>query len=146
MSQTANGQPTTVVQATGRVAESVIGGFSGSPALLLIVLLNVAMIVAATYFLLEANKHDYQRAIEVTQLLRSCMDTAKTYVTEQHQRLEQYGEVDQKMRERVLREHEEAEQRARAEVDRLVEVAKERLRELEPSGGDSMVRRHGAQP
>ena len=49
--------PQTIVQAGGRVAESLVSGFAGAPTLLLIVLLNMALFAAGSWFMLTLEKY-----------------------------------------------------------------------------------------
>ena len=70
---TPSNQPHTLVQATGRVAESLVGSFTGSPALLLIVVLNVAMILTGGYYMLQQDEHRNKIVIEVIGLVRACI-------------------------------------------------------------------------
>lgn len=67
-------QPQTVVQAGGRVAESIIGGLTNTPTLLFIILLNVVMIVAAAYYLAQQEKNRINTANQITDLLRLCIE------------------------------------------------------------------------
>ena len=66
-------QPQTVVQAGGRVAESIIGGFTNAPVLLLIVVLNIAFVLAAAYYLAQVEAHRINTANQITELLRLCI-------------------------------------------------------------------------
>lgn len=67
-------QPQTVVQAGGRVAESIIGGLASTPTLLFIILLNVAMIAAAAYYLAEQERNRINTANQITELLKLCIE------------------------------------------------------------------------
>lgn len=64
----------TLVQAGGRVAENIVSGFANTPTLLLIVILNVAMIVAAAYYLAAQETNRINTANQITELLRLCID------------------------------------------------------------------------
>lgn len=65
--------PQTIVQTSGRVAESIIGGLASTPTLLFIILLNVTMIVAAAYYLAEQERNRINTANQITDLLRLCI-------------------------------------------------------------------------
>jgi hypothetical protein len=65
-------EPISLIQVGGRVAEGVVSGFGGSPALLLIVILNVVMILSAGYFLAEQDK---LQAKVVVSLIEACFKT-----------------------------------------------------------------------
>lgn len=66
-------QSTTIVQAGGKVAESIIGGLASTPTLLLIILLNMAMILAAAYYLAKQEENRINTANQITELLRLCI-------------------------------------------------------------------------
>lgn len=61
-----------IADAESRVATGVISGFVGNPALLLIVILNVSMIVAAGYFLLRQEEIRHIERLELIGIVRSC--------------------------------------------------------------------------
>ena len=65
--------PQTIVQAGGRVAELLVGGFAGAPTLLLIVILNIVMVLTAGYFAIQQEKlrHLVQRDMVI--LLQACI-------------------------------------------------------------------------
>lgn len=65
-------QPSTIVQAGGRVADNIVTGLSGTPALLLIVILNIAMILAAAYYLSKQEEYRAATISQVTRLLTIC--------------------------------------------------------------------------
>ena len=71
-------QPQTVVQAGGRVAESIIGGFTNAPVLLLIVVLNIAFVLAAAYYMAKQEENRINTANRITDLLRLCIRGADT--------------------------------------------------------------------
>lgn len=55
------------------VAKAVISGFGGSPALLLIVVLNLCAMVAAVYYLVNLDRTRQNFVSEMTQLLQACI-------------------------------------------------------------------------
>jgi hypothetical protein len=65
--------PQNIVQASGRVAESIVGGLVHTPTLLLIVLLNLSMIFAAAYYLDRQEAHRINTANRITDLLSLCI-------------------------------------------------------------------------
>lgn len=65
--------PAGVVQATGRVAEKIVNGFSSSPAMLLIVILNVALLGMAGYALVSIAKLSAEGRTQITSLLQACI-------------------------------------------------------------------------
>jgi len=66
-------QPQTIVQAGGRIAEGLIGGFQGAPTLLLILILNIVMIVVSGYYLLKQDEQRNLLGMELVGLIRSCI-------------------------------------------------------------------------
>jgi hypothetical protein len=66
-------QPQTVAGNVGRVADSLVGGFAGSPSLLLIVVLNVAMILTGGYYMIKQDAQRNAVVIEVIGLVRACV-------------------------------------------------------------------------
>jgi hypothetical protein len=81
-------QPQTIIQAGGRVAENLVSGFQGSPQLLLIVTLNVAMILTGGYYMLQQDKQRNEVVKEVITIVRACI--LETSPLERY-RLEQEG-------------------------------------------------------
>ena len=77
MSPESQQQPQTLVQAGGRVAEGIVTGLTGTPVLLLIVLLNIAMIVAAAHFLGKLEDTRAKNALQLTDLFRLCITNAR---------------------------------------------------------------------
>ena len=67
------GQPQTLVQAGGRVAESLVSGFNGAPSLLLIVVLNVAMILTGGFYMLRQVEQRNEVVKQVIDLVRACV-------------------------------------------------------------------------
>jgi hypothetical protein len=68
-----------MLETGGQVAQAVIGGFAGSPAMLLIVVLNVAMILAAAYFLARLEETRAASIQRIGDLLDKCIgDTVPT--------------------------------------------------------------------
>ena len=55
------------------VASAVVGGFTGAPVLLLIVILNVVAMGVAGYFLVQQDAHRQQNTKELLTLLSSCI-------------------------------------------------------------------------
>jgi len=66
-------QPQTIIQAGGRVAENLVSGFQGSPQLLLIVTLNVAMILTGGYYMLRQDEQRNAVVKDVIDLVRACV-------------------------------------------------------------------------
>lgn len=64
---------TTIIGASGRVAENIVSGLANAPTLLLIILLNLAMILAAAYFLAQMEKTRAATAAQIADLLRLCI-------------------------------------------------------------------------
>jgi len=65
--------PQTVVQATGRVAERVINGFTNSPGLLLIVILNIALLGMAGYALIAIARMSSEGRSQIMSVLQACI-------------------------------------------------------------------------
>lgn len=55
-------------------AKAVAQGFEGAPALLLILVLNVAGMLSAGYYLLQSDRLSNERAHEISELLRLCIN------------------------------------------------------------------------
>lgn len=72
-----NEQPQNVVQATGRVAEGIVGGLSAQPGLLLIVVLNVAMFVMIGLLVYRSSEMRMAANAEIAELLRLCIMETK---------------------------------------------------------------------
>lgn len=66
--------PQSVVQASGQVAESIIGGFKGQPALLAIIVLNVLMMGGIFWFLHGVNDAVRQNRDQLMQMISRCLD------------------------------------------------------------------------
>jgi len=62
-----------LTQATGRAADVLVGGFAGSPALLLIVVLNVAMILTGGYYMLQQDRLRNEVNSQVIGLMEKCI-------------------------------------------------------------------------
>ena len=69
----AGSPPQTMVQAGGRVAESLVTGFTGAPTLLLIVLLNMALFAAGSWFMLTLEKYRHLERVALGELLKACI-------------------------------------------------------------------------
>ena len=65
--------PQSMAQAGARVAEGLLFGFEGSPSLLLIVVLNVAMILTGGYYMLQQDQHRNEVVKEVILLVKACI-------------------------------------------------------------------------
>jgi hypothetical protein len=65
--------PPGITQASARVVDNIVGGLVHTPTLLLIVVLNIAMIVAAGYYLARQEDHRVQTVQQVTELLKLCI-------------------------------------------------------------------------
>jgi len=65
--------PGSVVQATGKVAERIVNGFSNSPGLLLIVLLNVGLIGMAGYALIAIARMSSEGRTQIMSVLEACI-------------------------------------------------------------------------
>jgi len=65
--------PQNLLQAGSRVADSVIFGLGGSPSLLGLVLLNMAFIVGASWFLLQQEAYRHDERLLLGELLRTCI-------------------------------------------------------------------------
>lgn len=57
-----------------RTTDSLVAGFAGAPALLLIVILNVTMLGIFGYAVLQMDRLRNERAAEITGLLRACVN------------------------------------------------------------------------
>jgi hypothetical protein len=66
-----------MIEATGKVAEKLVSGFTGAPALLLIVVLNVAMLGLGAWGLIAIAKLSAQGRTEVTSLLQACLSDSR---------------------------------------------------------------------
>jgi len=73
MSEDARAPPQTIAQAGSRVAESLVGGFVGAPALLLILVIDCAAMFAAAYFLLRQEDYRHLERVEIVRLLQACI-------------------------------------------------------------------------
>jgi hypothetical protein len=74
-----SGQPSrTIVETGGRVAESIVGGLTGTPGFLLIILLNIAFVLAAAYYLAGQEERRAATASQITDLLRICITRQAT--------------------------------------------------------------------
>jgi hypothetical protein len=69
--------PVTTERAAG-VASAVVGGFRDAPVLLLIVILNLAAMGAASYFLVRQDTSRQEANKELFGLLRSCITRGYT--------------------------------------------------------------------
>lgn len=67
------GQPQNAVQASGKAFTDLIGGFQGAPTLLLIVILQLAMMIIAGWYLTEDNKVRGEVTKELVILIRGCI-------------------------------------------------------------------------
>ena len=65
--------PQTLTQAGGRVAESLVGGFTGAPALLLLLVIQIFGMAMAGYFLLRQEDYRHLERIEIVAILKACM-------------------------------------------------------------------------
>ena len=85
-------QPQNLVQASGRVAEGIIGGFQGAPTLLLIVILNVCFMIVAGYYLLKQDEQRNVIGIELVGLIRACiLETAPLRTFDEYPRTGSLG-------------------------------------------------------
>lgn len=62
-----------VAQATGKVVEKLVNGFTGSPGLLLIVILNVCVIGMSGYALLQIIEVSSQSRNQIMSVLEACI-------------------------------------------------------------------------
>jgi hypothetical protein len=65
--------PQTLTQAGSRVAEGLLFGFAGAPALLLILVIDCAAMFAAAYFLLRQEDYRHLERVEIVTLLQACI-------------------------------------------------------------------------
>lgn len=78
-----SGAPQTLVQAGGRVAESLVGGFAGAPVLLLIVILNIVMILTAGYFFIRQEELRNSVQHDIVVLLQACILETVPHVSDE---------------------------------------------------------------
>lgn len=71
-------EPTTLVQAGGRVAESIVGGLTSTPLLLVLVLINSAFIGGAAWFLLQQEHYRHDERMMLGELLKYCIGPPHT--------------------------------------------------------------------
>jgi len=62
-----------VTQATGKVVEKLVNGFTGSPGLLLVVILNIALIAMTGYALLRITEQASQGRTQIMSVLETCI-------------------------------------------------------------------------
>jgi len=62
-----------MIETTGKVVEKVVGGFAGSPGLLLVAILNVAMIGMCGYALLKIADISAQGRTQIMSVLEACI-------------------------------------------------------------------------
>ncbi len=74
--------PQNLLQAGTSVAAGVIGGLGGSPSLLGLILLNMAFIVGASWFLLQQEQYRHDERMLLGELLRECIDKASRQGTD----------------------------------------------------------------
>lgn len=65
--------PQGVVQATGKVAEKIVNGFSSSPGLLLIVILNIALLGMGAYALVAIARMSAEGRSQIMSVLQACI-------------------------------------------------------------------------
>jgi hypothetical protein len=62
-----------MIEATGKAVEKLVGGFAGSPALLFVAVLNIAVIGMAGYALVSVAKMATEGRTQITNLLQACI-------------------------------------------------------------------------
>jgi len=65
--------PQSMAQAGAQMAGRLVGGFEGSPQLLLIVTLNVAMILTGGYYMIKQDQQRNEVVKEVILLVKACI-------------------------------------------------------------------------
>lgn len=65
--------PQSVTHGATRVAEGLLFGFAGAPALLLILIIDCAAMFAAAYFLLRQEDYRHLERVEIVTLLQACI-------------------------------------------------------------------------
>jgi hypothetical protein len=62
-----------VIETTGKLAEKVVNGFAGSPALLFVAILNIVLIIGAGYAVISVAKMATEGRTQITNLLQTCI-------------------------------------------------------------------------
>jgi len=62
-----------MIEATGKAVEKVVNGFTGSPAMLLVVILNIALISMTGYAMLRVTEQASQGRTQIMSVLETCI-------------------------------------------------------------------------
>lgn len=65
--------PATLVQAGGRVAENIVSGLVSTPLLLVLVLVNMAYVGGAAWFLMAQENYRHDERVVLADLLKVCI-------------------------------------------------------------------------